>query len=769
MNLWSIQAGRINLLAVLASASGALAQSAPDPLWLRQFTYADLDGVRVSAAGVDGAFLAGYTFGSQMNPQLGLRAALLIRLDEHGEQVWVRQFGSEHEDWADSAALSEQGGIFVGGRTFNAGALSWSNWLAHFNSAGDRLWLQTDWPASFRAMAEDGSGGFYVGGGTQASLGAPNAGGSDIVVARFNRTGSSLWVRQIGSSSDESARAAVPDGQGGVFVGGATAGHLARPVVGLLDAWVARYDSSGNQVWLRQFGDSSADQSIALAGDGAGGVFVTGATGGPSGHTTFLTRFDAAGAQQWFYTLGPTFNQAVRSMASDGTGGVFIAGHTGGQLGGVNMGSDDAWLARYDADGNQLWITQFGTPQADRATVLASDLAGGVYIAGETRGWLGAPNAGGTDIFVARWPGIQAPLGACCLHDGSCEQLTRWRCTVVEGALFHGEGSQCAATPCPQPGACCLPVTCEVISEIQCDQRGGLYRGHGSNCEHAQCPAPPGEHLVLPNAFETVSGNESNAALLFHQPATYQIAYAASEVAIPIGAQITGFTARIGGTFPPGWTPPTSWPPSPANFASYEIRASSSVHPPGSLSTTFEENIGPDAVLAREGPLTIPALSFAGGAMSPSINEWGHIIDFSTPYTYNGEDLLITIRYSGNDTLTYRFFDALNTTHTSYGILTQARFAYSMTAITGNTTSATILRIRYELSQCYANCDESIVEPVLNVEDFICFVGRLAEGLMLPPEQQVGHYANCDGSTAPPVLNVEDFLCFMSEFAAGCG
>ena len=29
-------------------------------------------------------------------------------------------------------------------------------------------------------------------------------------------------------------------------------------------------------------------------------------------------------------------------------------------------------------------------------------------------------------------------------------------------------------------------------------------------------------------------------------------------------------------------------------------------------------------------------------------------------------------------------------------------------------------------------------------------------------------YANCDGSTTAPVLNVNDFTCFMNRYAAGC-
>jgi hypothetical protein len=60
---------------------------------------------------------------------------------------------------------------------------------------------------------------------------------------------------------------------------------------------------------------------------------------------------------------------------------------------------------------------------------------------------------------------------------------------------------------------------------------------------------------------------------------------------------------------------------------------------------------------------------------------------------------------------------------------------------------------------CYANCDNSITAPILNVADFICFMNKFAA---LDP------YANCDSSTAPPTLNVADFICFMNKYAAGC-
>jgi hypothetical protein len=60
---------------------------------------------------------------------------------------------------------------------------------------------------------------------------------------------------------------------------------------------------------------------------------------------------------------------------------------------------------------------------------------------------------------------------------------------------------------------------------------------------------------------------------------------------------------------------------------------------------------------------------------------------------------------------------------------------------------------------CYANCDGSTAQPVLNVNDFTCYLNRFAAG---------DSSANCDGSSAAPVLNVSDFVCFLNRFAAGC-
>ncbi len=57
---------------------------------------------------------------------------------------------------------------------------------------------------------------------------------------------------------------------------------------------------------------------------------------------------------------------------------------------------------------------------------------------------------------------------------------------------------------------------------------------------------------------------------------------------------------------------------------------------------------------------------------------------------------------------------------------------------------------------CYVNCDKSTASPVLNVNDFTCFLNHYA---VRDP------YANC---TVDTTINAMDFVCFMNKFAAGC-
>jgi hypothetical protein len=303
-------------------------------------------------------------------------------------------------------------------------------WLAHYDGAGNQSWIRQIGTSSLDqllATASDGSGGVYVSGDTSGDLGATNAGDTDAWFARYDGAGNQTWVRQIGTSDSDTAWAIASNGSGGVFVSGTTLNDLGGPSAGIKDAWLASCDSAGTQTWIRQFGTSGSDTAFAAAADGTVGVYVcgytTGSLGAPSagGDDIWLARYDNAGTQTWIRQFGMSSSDYARAIAPDGTGGVYLTGFTTGSLGAPSAGGNDIWLARYDSTGNQTWIHQIGTALVDYSLGLAQAGSSGVYVVGETTGSLGGPSAGNYDVWFA-------------LYDGPCPLPTVY-CTAKLNSL----------------------------------------------------------------------------------------------------------------------------------------------------------------------------------------------------------------------------------------------------------------------------------------------------------------------------------------------
>jgi len=250
----------------------------------------------------------------------------------------------------------------------------------------------------------------YVAGSTTGALaGQTSAGVQDAYVRKYDASGNELWTRQFGTSSVDQALAMAADATG-VYVAGYTRGAFpGQASAGALDAFLRRYDANGNELWTRQFGTPSVDQALAVAAD-ATGVYVAGSTyGALAGQTSaglqdaYLRKYDANGNELWTRQFGASSADQALGVAADSTS-VYVAGYADGALPGqTSAGSLDAFVRKYDAGGNELWTRQFGSPGADLGRSVALDSTG-VYLAGVASGALaGQASAGGTDAFIRKY------------------------------------------------------------------------------------------------------------------------------------------------------------------------------------------------------------------------------------------------------------------------------------------------------------------------------------------------------------------------------
>ena len=383
---------------------------AGNEVWTRQFGSSSVDlplGVSVDSSGV---YVVGWTTGALPGQtSAGSRDTFVRKYDLAGTEVWTRQFGSSSVDQAFGVSV-DSSGVYVAGSTSGtlpgqSSAGSTDAFVRKYDSAGTEVWTRQFGSSSFDlalGVSADSSG-VYVAGQTSGTLpGQTSAGGRDAFVRKYDSAGTEVWTRQFGTSSFDQARGVSVDSSG-VYVAGFTIGTLpGQTSAGGGDAFVRKYDSTGTEVWTRQFGSSSSDQALGVSVDSSG-VYVAGQTGSFF-RDAFVRKYDSAGTELWtrqFGAVGPAFDVA---QAVDANGNVYVAGQTGGTLPGQSSaGSRDAFVRKYDSAGTEVWTRQFGSYSFDGARGVSVD-SSGVYVAGFTIGTLpGQTSAGGRDAFVRKY------------------------------------------------------------------------------------------------------------------------------------------------------------------------------------------------------------------------------------------------------------------------------------------------------------------------------------------------------------------------------
>src|SRR5690606_4597107 len=95
-------------------------------------------------------------------------------------------------------------------------------------------------------------------------------------------------------------------------------------------------------------------------------------------------RYSPSGERVWLQT-NPS--NGADDLAIDAEGFIYIVGWAKGALPGqVSQGLSDAYLEKYDAEGELIWTRQFGTSGSDSARSVAIGADGEIYVAGSTDG-----------------------------------------------------------------------------------------------------------------------------------------------------------------------------------------------------------------------------------------------------------------------------------------------------------------------------------------------------------------------------------------------
>jgi hypothetical protein len=305
------------------------------------------------------------------------------------------------------------GGTLIGSLPGFTSAGKSDAFVQGYDQNGSLLWSQqfgSNKDDEVLGVAADGTGA-YAGGYTLGALpGQTSDGLTDGFLAKYSPAGAPVWLHQFFASGGVTRIQAVTSDGTYVYACGYTSGSLdGQPFEGKQDVFVQKWDQSGDLLWTREIGTNELDRAYGITVNESG-VFVTGRTNGTfpgqtssGGLDAFVTMFDLNGNQVWLTQFGTSADERGWGISIDSTG-LYVTGRTEGSFPGyTNQGSDDAYMAKLNFSGRLEWVNEFGTSQFDRGTASATDSTG-AYSAGYTEGSLpGNTSYGSFDYYIRKF------------------------------------------------------------------------------------------------------------------------------------------------------------------------------------------------------------------------------------------------------------------------------------------------------------------------------------------------------------------------------
>ena len=346
-------------------------------------------GIKLNAQGTVYSFTLNKAGGNAPNQALG------IALDPLTNSYVLGGFTSPLT--IGSTVLSNPGG--------------WPNiFLIRMRVSGSPLWARapvTDYTIANAKVCCDSKGNSYIAGtfgGTNIAFGASNLvnyasdHSGDIFLAKYDTAGTFKLLNRLGGTGKDMFGDMVADTDGNCFLTGGfqsptfTAGNsnLVQQGAGGGDCFTARYDASGNVLWLEQ-GSNARGTCVAL--DSATNCYVGGYVIGPavfdgqspsnSVTTNFLAKYYYGGGLAWVrgdLKLGKFI--CVDPAQNIYTSGTFSNSIQMGSLTLENSAASTMFVVKYDSNGTAQWARQLPGLGNDVLTGMVLDSSTNCWISG---------------------------------------------------------------------------------------------------------------------------------------------------------------------------------------------------------------------------------------------------------------------------------------------------------------------------------------------------------------------------------------------------
>ena len=249
----------------------------------------------------------------------------LIKTNNEGIKEWDKTFGGGEGDWGTSVQQTADNGFIILGHTLSFGNGYYDIFMIKTDSEGNEIWVKT-----FGGNEEDfgysviqTSDGGYILVGFTVSFGSGN---KDVWIIKTDSQGNEEWNKTYGGSEREIGFAVEQTSDDGFIITGLTETNT----FGLYDILLIKTDINGENIWEKNIGNGNYEVGSSVKQTQDGGFIITGYTisYGNGAKDIWLVKTDPVGEIEWDRTFGGIHNDGGHDVFQTNSGGFIVLGYT---------------------------------------------------------------------------------------------------------------------------------------------------------------------------------------------------------------------------------------------------------------------------------------------------------------------------------------------------------------------------------------------------------------------------------------------------------